>query len=232
MQIAAHQVAGSLIIEPPIAIGQYRVSNVEIGFATYLNGNGEVANTKIGRFCSIASGCLICPSNHRLDYFSTHPIYAGINDGSSGLRGIQEYDKILQQISLHEDFLSNPETKSNEVTIGNDVWIGTNCIILAGVHVGNGSVIGAGSVVTKHVPPYSVVAGNPAKIIRRRFDESLIQRLEMLSWWNLNIFSTRPNGKARSIPKTISEFVSHIELLLSTGQASYIEALPRYKFTR
>ena len=67
--------------------------------------------------------------------------------------------------------------------IGNDVWIGRSAIVLSGVNIGNGAVIGAGSVVTKDVPDYAIVAGNPAKLIRYRFDEHTIQELQSLKWW-------------------------------------------------
>ncbi len=78
----------------------------------------------------------------------------------------------------HEENVLRP------VTIGNDVWIGVRVIILGGVKIGNGAVIGAGSVVTRDVPPYAVVAGAPARLIRYRFEEPVIRRLEELQWWN------------------------------------------------
>ena len=68
--------------------------------------------------------------------------------------------------------------------IGNDVWIGSNCLIKAGVKIGNGAVIGMGSVVTHDVPPYEIWAGNPARLIRKRFDEDTINRLQNICWWD------------------------------------------------
>ena len=73
------------------------------------------------------------------------------------------------------------------MTIGNDVWIGRNVIIISGVKIGDGSVIGAGSVVTKDVPPYAIAAGNPAKIVRMRFDEETIKKLLKIEWWNWSL---------------------------------------------
>lgn len=70
-----------------------------------------------------------------------------------------------------------------DTVIGNDVWIGTRTMLIGGIHVGDGAIIGAGSIVTKDVPPYAVVAGNPARIIRYRFDEDKIQKLEKIKWW-------------------------------------------------
>ena len=76
-----------------------------------------------------------------------------------------------------------PKTKGN-VVIGNDVWIGTETIIMSGVIIGDGAVIGARAVVTKNVPPYTIVAGNPAKVVKRRFDDETIQRLLDVKWWS------------------------------------------------
>ena len=74
-----------------------------------------------------------------------------------------------------------------DTVIGNDVWIGQNVTFLPGVHVGDGCIIGANAVVASDIPPYSVVVGNPAKVIRRRFDEEMIELLEKLQWWNKSI---------------------------------------------
>ena len=121
----------------------------------------------IGAFCSIAPNVTITGQNHPLTYISTHPfIYA--KD-----RGF-----------LQEDNVPLMDTDKNVgVTIGNDVWIGQNVTILPCVHIGNGAVVGAGSIVTKHVPDYAVVAGNPAKILKYRFTDEEINRLNEIEWW-------------------------------------------------
>jgi acetyltransferase-like isoleucine patch superfamily enzyme len=72
------------------------------------------------------------------------------------------------------------------VVIGNDVWIGTGAIILRGLSVGDGAVIGAGAVVTKDVPPYAIVAGNPARVIKYRFEEAVIKRIQASKWWEMS----------------------------------------------
>ena len=85
------------------------------------------------------------------------------------------------------------DKSKKDVVIGNDVWIAHGSTILSGVHIGNGSVIGANAVVTKDVEPYSIVGGNPAKLIKKRFDEETIKKLEDIQWWNWekNIFMMR-----------------------------------------
>jgi tetrahydrodipicolinate N-succinyltransferase len=110
-------------------------------------------------------------------------------------------DSVKMKFAEHE--LNPPERTS----IGHDVWIGHSAIIMSGVKVGNGAVVGAGAIVTKDVPPYAIVAGNPAKIIRYRFTEEVIADLMEIKWWNLNNgdmfklakFAKNPNEFIRSI---------------------------------
>jgi acetyltransferase-like isoleucine patch superfamily enzyme len=125
---------------------------------------GEGASLKIGSFCSIANGVQIfLGGDHRVDWVTTYP-----------------FNKVLDAGKHIE---GHPKTKG-DVEIGNDVWIGTEAVILSGVTIGDGAVIGARSVVTKKVPPYSIVAGNPARVVRNRFDEETIERLLKIQWWN------------------------------------------------
>lgn len=121
----------------------------------------------IGRFCAIASGVrfFMSGANHRLDGFSTYP-FAIFGEGwedpdhnwSAGARG--------------------------DTVVGNDVWIGNGATVLAGVTIGDGAVIGAGAMVGSDVAPYTIVAGNPARPVRQRFDDETIARLLAIAWWN------------------------------------------------
>lgn len=125
----------------------------------------------IGKFCSFAPGVtLILGGNHRTDWVSTYPF------------------DIKFKANVPSNVCSN-----GPITIGHDVWVGAGATILSGVSVGNGAVIAAGSVVTKNVPAYTIVGGNPAKPIKQRFDDVTIAKLESLAWWNKDI------GEIRSI---------------------------------
>jgi acetyltransferase-like isoleucine patch superfamily enzyme len=115
----------------------------------------------IGSFCSVADGVQIHgESNHANDRASTYPFRVR-------LQGLAE-----------------PAQGKGKVTIGNDVWIGSRAIILSNLEIGDGAVIGAGAIVTKDVPPYAIVAGNPARLIRYRFDPETIAALAAICWWN------------------------------------------------
>lgn len=125
---------------------------------------GEGRSLTIGKYCSISTQVLIfLGSEHRTDWVSTYPFPALWREASS---------------------IKGHPTSKGDVKIGNDVYIGYHVIILSGVTIGDGAVIGAGSVVTKDVPPYAIVAGNPATVIRYRFDEKTIKKFLEIRWWD------------------------------------------------
>lgn len=140
--------------------------------------------TSIGRYCSINSTAKIW-NNHSLDCISTHPFL----DHPLFMKWDEylEQKKIIEKWGNHRENhpYENSELRNNKpVVIGNDVWIGANVIILPGVHIGDGAVLAAGAIVTKDVEPYAIVGGNPAKLIRKRFDDATIERLLDIQWWN------------------------------------------------
>jgi virginiamycin A acetyltransferase len=124
-----------------------------------------------GKFCAIASGVkfIMNGANHKLDAISTYPFSLFGN-------GWEVVMPKLEELPIKGD-----------TVIGNDVWIGYEALFLPGVHIGNGAIIAAKSVVTKDVPPYAILGGNPAKLIKTRFDENVISLLENLKWWDWDI---------------------------------------------
>jgi acetyltransferase-like isoleucine patch superfamily enzyme len=143
------------------------INNSEIHSYTYLGKNCLVQNTSIGKYCSIANEVLIGLGKHPIDLFSTSPLF---------------YRKInLLQISIINQDADVEEYKP--ISIGNDVWIGTRVLIMDGVSIGHGAVIAANSVVTKDVPPYAIVGGVPAKIIKYRFENQKNGLLLQAEWW-------------------------------------------------
>ena len=146
------------------------IMNSSISEFTYVQSFSTILNTKIGKFCSIAGGVRIGLSEHPLAFISTSPVFY---DSSQFL------PKALTNAS-------NDYGKFLETVVEADVWIGQGAIIKSGVRIGVGSVVGAGSVVTRDVPPYTISAGNPARPIRKRFEEELCEILEDSHWWELN----------------------------------------------
>ena len=156
-------------IHPTSSICKYvRAYNARVGKYSYIARNTLIQNTVVESFCSISEGCNIGMPSHPADFVSTSPIF---------LKGNNYLKKNLSGIA-YEDC---PITY-----IGNDVWIGAHAQIKSGIRVGNGSIIGAGAVVTKDVPPYAIVGGIPARIIKYRFDVSICQKLNDSRWWELS----------------------------------------------
>ena len=146
------------------------VLNTTIKDYSYVSYNCTINNCDIGKFCSIAKSVKIGLGKHPLNFISTSPIfYSPVNP----------LKKILSKELKFKD--------SDRITIGNDVWIGANVIILDGINIGNGAVIGANSVVTKDVLPYTIVGGVPAKEIKKRFSENIINAIQDSEWWDMPI---------------------------------------------
>lgn len=142
-----------------------RKYNVNIGYGSYggcFSSKNIPSGVTFGNYCSIAPNIRIFRANHPKNTFTTHPLL---------------YNPIVGYVQ--RDMLERPTLK-----IGHDVWVGEWVLILPSVkYIGNGAIIGVGSVVTKDVPAYGIVAGNPAKLIKMRFSEKIICKLENTQWW-------------------------------------------------
>lgn len=149
------------------------VSNSFIGRNTYIGRGSKLVNCKIGRFCSIAPEVEVIRYSHPIDnYVSTCPSFF-----STRLQNGQTFVK-------QNKYIEHMTIDGYDVIIGNDVWIGNRAIIKGGIKIGDGAIVGMGSIVTKDVPPYTIVAGVPAKVIRNRFEEKQVNYLLSLQWWN------------------------------------------------
>ena len=141
---------------------RYKIGNYTYGEPKIKDRGTGDGKLSIGSFCSLASELTIfLGSEHKTDLVSTYP-----------------FDEIVGKRAAGCD-----KTKG-DVIIGNDVWIGFGVIILSGVTIGDGAVIGAGSLVSKNVAPYTIAAGNPCKVIRKRFSDEVIKKLLEIKWWD------------------------------------------------
>ena len=145
------------------------IAETVMGDYSYVVNDSSIIYTEIGRFCSIAAHTRINPGNHPLERAALHHF---------------TYRSLSYQLGPEDDAAFFEWRRSHKVTLGHDVWIGHGAVILPGVTIGNGAGIGAGAVVSKDVPPFAVVAGVPAKIIRYRFDEAMQEALTRIAWWN------------------------------------------------
>ena len=151
-----------------------RSRKCKMGYASYAGEGFSVSNkeTTVGKYCSIARNVWLGPSQHPIDFLSTHPfLYLDMPYGPN----------------LPPECRCKYDGEKPPCHIGNDVWIGINSVIMDGVTVGDGAIVASGSIVTKDVPPYAIVGGVPAKVIRYRFSPEIIEALLELRWWDLPI---------------------------------------------
>jgi virginiamycin A acetyltransferase len=170
-----------------LATGVQIGRNVHIGDYSYANEGTVIGSGNIGKYCSIGYYCEIGLHEHPMEYISTSPFLYGSRN-------------IFDEKSNWDDFRSPPD-------IGNDVWIASKATILQGVRISDGVVIAAGAVVTKDVPPYAIVAGVPAKIVRHRFGPREIEMLIAMQWWNMSLSELHKN---RSLFQAGKDWFRHI----------------------
>lgn len=176
-QVQFSELRGKVKVGPRSLINKVLFDgNIIIGSNTTVNGpNTELYALdypiKIGNFCSIARGTNIQEYNHDVNCITTYFIKYRIFNDKFGADAVSK----------------------GAIEIGNDVWIGTGSTILTGVNIGNGAVIAANSVVTSNVPPYAIVGGTPAKVLKYRFSDEIIKELLLLEWWNWDIEKIKTN---------------------------------------
>ena len=186
------------ISNPNIIVGDFSYiadSNFESHVTHHYEWNGD--RLIIGKFCQIAAGVefVMNGANHQMNAVSTFPFYT--------LEGWDMQPPEAVDMPLKGD-----------TVIGNDVWIGQNAVILPGVHIGDGAIIGANSVVGRDVPPYTIVAGDPARVIRKRFDDEMIELLLGFKWWDKSIEeinSLIPLLTCSDIEKVRAEIMKRLE---------------------
>ena len=159
------------------------ITDAEIGSYSYIGQRCVLSNCLIGKFCSIAANVKVISSTHPTrEYVSTSPVFHSLQN-QCGTTFVKETN--FQEI----------QTINNRyAVIGNDVWLGEDVSILGGITIGDRAIVAAGSIVTKNVPPYAIVGGVPAKIIRYRFDEITIKELRQDQWWNKSVDWIKKNA--------------------------------------
>ena len=166
----------AVIKDPQIEVGDYTIYNDFIADPLLFEKNNVLYHYPIhrekliiGKFCSIACGTkfLFNCANHALKSLSTYT-----------------FPLFYEEWELEKSNITTAWDNKGNIVIGNDVWIGYEAVIMAGVHIGDGAIIAARAVVTKDVPPYTIVGGTPAKEIRKRFDAEIIEQLLILKWWD------------------------------------------------
>lgn len=172
---------------------QCNLNNVTLGDFSYVGAASQLSNVKVGKFCSIADNVKIGLGFHPTDRVSTHPSFYSNN-------------KAFKCFANENSFNEYKET-----VIENDVWIGSNTIIFGGVTIHSGSIVAGGSIVTKDVEPYAIVGGNPAKLIKYRFEEGIIKKLLSVKWWNRDLNWIETNYKSFNDIELFLKLTGNIE---------------------
>lgn len=166
----------NVVTDPNIIVGEYTMYNDPAADPRQFETNNVLYHYPvnhdrliIGKFCSIACGAkfLFTSANHTLRSLSTYP-----------------FPIFFEEWGLDPGDVASAWDNKGDIVIGNDVWIGYEAVVLSGVHIGDGAIIGARAVVTKDVPPYTIVGGVPAGEIKKRFDTVIIAKLQRLQWWD------------------------------------------------
>ena len=161
--------------------------NSSMGKYSFCGYDCEMLNVNIGNYCSIANNVVIGGAMHPMHWVSMSPVFYAGRD------------------SVKKKFAEYQRDEDKPVNIEHDVWIGQYSMIKQGVSIGTGAVIGMGSIVTKDVPPYEIWAGNPAKFIKKRFDDETIEKLLQSEWWN------KPDSEMEKIGKYFNNVPEFLE---------------------
>lgn len=179
LKVSGNSIVNNTVFGDYNCVDSGTLNNCQLGDYSYVGLNSYLNNVVVGKYTCIGPHVQIGRAEHPVESFvSVHPVFYSPVE----LVGTSFSDKYY-----FKEF--------HETTIGNDVWIGANVIIIGGVHIGDGAIIAAGAVVVKDVPSYTIVGGVPAKIIRTRFAEDKIRKLEELKWWNKSPAWLRENFK-------------------------------------
>ncbi|SJN57261.1 Streptogramin A acetyltransferase [Vibrio ruber DSM 16370] len=188
-----------VLIEPYVSFHKKNNTLFNIGSFSYTHSSFPVGTT-IGRYCSIAENVRPMGDQHPLTRFTTSVI---------------TYEN-RWKLPNTSSFTVTEKESNQPIIIGNDVWIGRDVVLKPGITIGNGAVIASNALVTKDVPPYAIVAGLPAKVIRYRFDKNIIEQLTNLKWWEYN-YQEFPSLKADI---DIERFISLLSNSIECGKIS------------
>lgn len=223
----AKSVVGSLVYERPVFLHDARrLENCSIGAFSLIKGRGTTIayRATIGRFSQIAESVVLGPSEQPVDWFSCHPFAFTRRDEQPNLYEFSEFERLAPDGTETAHYTS---TVRQETFVGHDVWIGANAVVLRGVRIGDGAIVSPGSVVTQDVPPYAIVAGTPARMVRMRFDDDVVGRLLKLQWWLYDLAPYKHHVDFSRVERTLAYFEEMTALgLVETLQPETYRLMP------
>lgn len=188
-----YSVKNSSLKGKPIKIINSNIHLMEVGEGVFIENVVGYGNIFLERFTSISGPGTVLHSvenNIKIGAFSSIAQNVSIQEFNHDQRKPSTY---AMNYNMYNEKFKNDVVSKGDIIIEEDVWVGSNVVILSGVNIGRGSIVGAGSLVTKNIPKYSIVFGNPAKIYKKRFSEDIIELLEDIQWWNWSIEKIEKN---------------------------------------
>lgn len=222
--VEGRRIVGSLTFERPAYVfDPRRIKDCSVGAYSILNGylTNSLYDCDVGRYCGIGEGAVIGPHEHPLDHLSTH-LFAFTHP-----RQYPDLYRLPDFADLAPDADAPEPPPPQRTVIGHDVWVGVGAFVKRGVTVGHGAVIAAGAMVTRDVPPYAIVAGVPAKVLRLRLPERSVERLLAFGWWQ---YQLAPHKRVLDFSKV--EFtLDQLEELRAAGRLQPLDP-PTYALRR
>lgn len=177
---------GTLQFEAPAYPFGHRLKNCTVGAFAFFNAAGQTSAYRVhfGRYTQIGESSVIGPPEHPQDWFSSHPFTFTRPHLMPSIYRTAEFARLAPGADAGASWADD---QPNQTWIGHEAYVGVGCFVRRGVHIGHGAVLGARSVATRDIPPYAVAVGSPARVVRLRFAESLVERLLALAWWNYDL---------------------------------------------
>lgn len=181
-----HGLIGSLHFERPAYVHSHRVKDCSIGAFAYLNAAGVTSayRVTIGRYAQIGESSILGPPEHPQDGFTNHPFAFTRPQYMPNMYALPDFARLAPQADAGPSYV---DSAINRTVIGHEAYVGVGSFVRRGVTIGDGALVGARSVVTRDIPPYAVAVGSPAKVVRLRFAENLVERFLKLQWWRYDL---------------------------------------------
>lgn len=198
-------VQGWMDFEAPVYPFGHRLKNCTLGAFTFFNAAGQTSayRVRFGRYSQIGEGSVLGPPEHPQDWFSNHPFAF---TRPSLMPSIYRAPQFVRLGPEEGSAASYVDGVVNDTWIGHEAYVGVGCYVSRGVRIGDGAVIGARSVVTRDIPPYAVAVGAPARVIRLRFAEPLVERLLKLQWWRYDLAPYKQRVNYAHLEDTLAFF--------------------------
>ena len=198
-------IRGELRYENPAWIFGHRLKNCSVGAFTFFNAAGLTSAYRVqfGRYSQIGESSVIGPPEHPYDWFSNHPFAFTRPSLLPSMYVMPEFVRLAPEES---DAPSFAEETPNDTIIGHEAYVGVGCFVKRGIRIGDGAVVGARSVVTRDIPPYAIAVGSPARVVRLRFEDRIVERFLALEWWRYDLAPFKQRVDFAKVEATLAFF--------------------------